>query len=135
MIAYDSDAEKIKHYRVDKMVNLKLLPDKRDGERFFKDFDMALYSKKTFGMYRGEEEIVTLRCKNYLAGVIVDRFGQDIIFRKTDDEYFEISVKVSVSPLFLSWVLNFGTDILIVSPQNVKDEYVSLLEKTLKQYQ
>lgn len=135
LIAYDSDAEKIKHYRVDKMVNLKLLPDKRDGERFFKDFDMALYSKKTFGMYRGEEEIVTLRCKNYLAGVIVDRFGQDIIFRKTDDEYFEISVKVSVSPLFLSWVLNFGTDILIVSPQNVKDEYVSLLEKTLKQYQ
>ncbi len=134
LIAYDGEAEIIKHYRVDKMVNLKILTEKREGEMFFRDFDMAVYSNKTFGMYRGEEELVTLRCKNNLSGVIVDRFGQDVLFRKVDDEHFEVSVKVSVSPLFLSWVLNFGVDILIVSPHSVKDKFITLLKNTLEQY-
>ena len=80
MIAYDSDAAKIKHFRVDKMLHLQLLEEKRDGAEQFEDFDMALYSQKTFSMFGGEEETVTLRCSNKLAGVVIDRFGNDTLF-------------------------------------------------------
>lgn len=134
MIAYDSEAKKIKHYRVDKMLNISVLSEKREGAEKFKDFDMALYSKKTFGMYGGRDEFVTIRCKNSLAGIIVDRFGQETIMTPEDDEHFTFTVKVSVSPLFLTWVMNFGTDIKILSPQCVIDELKDLALKTIEQY-
>ena len=51
MIGYDSESKKIKHYRVDKMQSIELTDEKRDGQRVFQKFDMAQYSKMTFGMY------------------------------------------------------------------------------------
>ncbi|MBQ7821086.1 MAG: WYL domain-containing protein [Clostridia bacterium] len=134
MIAYDSEIEQIRHYRVDKMLKIVMLDKARDGADVFKDFDMALYSKKTFGMYGGREETVTLRCKNSLAGVIIDRFGQDIVFTRFDSEHFDISVRVVISPVFLTWLMNFGADIKIVSPESVCKDYVALASEALKQY-
>lgn len=134
MVGYDSDEKKIKHYRVDKMTKIELLDERRDGKELSKDFDMALYSKKTFGMYGGKEESVTLRCKNSLAGVVIDRFGADVPFFSDGDGYFTFTVKVHNSPLFLSWVMNFGADVKIVSPENVKDDFVALAREALGQY-
>lgn len=134
MIGYDSDEEKIKHYRVDKMQKIALIDEKRDGDELFCGFDMALYSKKTFGMFGGIEESVTLRCKNRLAGVVIDRFGEDVTFLKSGNEHFEVHVKVHVSPLFFGWVLNFGDGIEIVSPNSVREKYSSLLKETLERY-
>ncbi len=135
MIGFDSDSGIIKHYRVDKMLGIQLTEDKRDGADLFKDFDMALYSKKTFGMYGGREETVTLRCKNHLAGVIIDRFGRDIIFSNVSNTDFEIHTKIHVSPLFLTWLMNFGTDITILAPDNVKQDYIKLAKEALSQYE
>ncbi len=134
MIGYDGDEEKIKHYRVDKMQKIALIDEKRDGDELFCGFDMALYSKKTFGMFGGIEESVTLRCKNRLAGVVIDRFGEDVTFLKSGNEHFEVHVKVHVSPLFFGWVLNFGDGIEIISPDSVREKYSSLLKETLERY-
>lgn len=128
------DGEKIKHYRVDKMMKISLTDEERDGEEHFKSFDMALYSKKTFGMYGGREESVTLRCKNHLAGVIIDRFGEDAPFLKADGEHFDVHIKVHVSPLFLGWVMGFGDEVEIISPESVREEFKTLLKTTLKKY-
>jgi len=122
LIAYDAESSMIKHYRVDKMINLRILDQRRDENTVFDDFDTALYSKKTFGMFGGEETIVTLRCKNSLSNVIIDRFGNDITFFKADDEHFDINVHVAKSPVFLSWVMIFGDDIEIISPAKVRDD-------------
>ncbi|MBO5897877.1 MAG: WYL domain-containing protein [Clostridia bacterium] len=135
MIAYDSDAEMVKHFRVDKMIRLAVLDEARDGSERFRDFDMAIYSQKTFGMYGGTEENVVLRCKNGLAGVIIDRFGQDTVFFPSGEDAFEIHVKVAVSPPFLSWVMTFGSDVTILSPAHVKDEYIALARRVIEQYQ
>lgn len=135
MIAFESESEKIKHYRVDKMVGISILENSRDGKSQFKNFDMALYSKKTFGMFGGDDAQVTLLCKNELAGVIIDRFGQDTAIIKKDDDCFEITVKVAVSPLFLTWLMNFGADIKIISPQNVIDEFKNIAKTALSSYE
>lgn len=133
LIGYEEG--KIKHFRVDKMSKIEILDIERDGEEVFSDFDMGVYSKKTFGMYGGREESVTLRCKNSLAGVIIDRFGLNTPFLKADDEHFEVSVKVYISPIFLSWVVGFGEDIKIISPDSVKKELVNLIKSAQKQYE
>lgn len=134
LIAYDSESEKIKHYRVDKMLSIELVDEKRDGSKLFADFDMALYSKRTFGMYGGREENVTLRCKNSLAGKMIDRFGQDVTFIKADSEHFELHVRVHISPLFLTWLMNFGGDVTVVSPDLVRKELVKLASDCISQY-
>ncbi len=99
MIAYDSQSGIIKHYRVDKMLGIRVCTEKRQGAQLFKDFDMGLYSKKTFGMYGGRDEQVTLLCDNKMAGVIIDRFGRDVVMKERDQDTFEAAVKVAVSPL------------------------------------
>lgn len=134
MIAYDSEAKIVKHFRVDKMLNLRVLAESRDGIEIFENFDMALYSQKTFGMYGGEEENVTIRCKNVLAGVIIDRFGKDTLFTNVTDNFFEFHVKVAVSPTFLSWLMTFGSDMRIISPESVKRAYMELAREGLGQY-
>lgn len=134
MIAYDAEAEKIKHYRVDKMLNITVLSTEREGAENFEDFDMALYSKKTFGMYGGKDEFVTIQCKNSLAGVMVDRFGADVIMTPVDPEHFSVTIKVAISPLFFTWIMNFGADIKIISPQNVIDEFLATAKKAIEQY-
>lgn len=134
LIGYDSESQIIKHYRVDKMLSLCVLDEPRDGTEYFKNFDMAIYSKKTFGMFGGKEERIVLRCANSMAGIIIDRFGQDISLRKIDDSHFETTISAAVSPLFLSWVVNFGSMIKVMSPQSVIDELVELTSSVLTQY-
>lgn len=135
LIAFDSEVSKIKHYRVDKMINISLSDKPRNGAEHFEDFDLALYAKKTFGMYHGEETLVTLRCKTSLSGVMIDRFGSDVTFFKRGDNTFDLHVKVAVSPVFLSWVTIFGDDIEIISPQSVRDELISHVRKLLVKYE
>ena len=135
LIAYDTENSQIRHYRVDKMVRIRVRDERRDGAERFRDFDMAQYSKKTFGMFRGQEELVTLRCKNRLAGIVIDRFGRETTFHKVDADWFEVRVRVAISPLFLTWVLNFGAEMEIVSPEGVRAEMVELLRSTLAQYE
>lgn len=134
LIAYDAESGIIKHYRVDKIQSLSATDKPRDGELLFRDFDMAQYSKKTFGMFGGREEQVTLRFENGLAGVVIDRFGRESVFLKDGEDYFTVSVKVAVSPTFWSWLLNFGNRVQIVAPAAVADEYAAWLQKTLELY-
>lgn len=47
LIAYDSNDEIIKHFRVDKMISIKLNGKVREGRQAFKSFDMAAYARKT----------------------------------------------------------------------------------------
>lgn len=135
MIGYDHISGLVKHYRVDKMLNIQLTDEKRDGAELFKNFDMAVYSKETFGMYGGKEQTVTLRCNNRIAGVIIDRFGTNLPFSNVTDTHFEIRIKVHTSPLFYSWLMSFGADITILSPNEVIDEYKTLAHAGLDQYE
>ena len=135
MIAFDSEQNEIRHYRVDKMMNVRITEEKRSGAKLFKNFDMAVYAKKTFGMFAGEERDVTLRCKDSLAGVMIDRFGQNIVMKNGEDGFFTVTVKAAVSPLFITWLMNFGADIRILSPDDVIEKYVETAKKCLDVYQ
>lgn len=135
LIAYDSIGGGIRHYRVDKMSSLQLTDERRDGAETFERFDIAQYSKRTFGMFGGDEHSVTIRCKNSLAGVIIDRFGSDVSFIKDGEDHFKFTTKVQVSPMFLSWIINFGKDVKILSPQVVIDRLKELAYEAAGQYE
>ncbi len=119
LVEYDAQAEKIKHYRVDKMRKLLIMEEKREGREYFKQFNLASYAKKNFGMFGGEEVNVRMQFSNDLVGVVIDRFGKDIIISPADEEHFIVNVNVAISSQFFGWVFVLGTGVKILAPENV----------------
>ena len=134
MVGYDSDTQSLKHYRVDKMLELYMEKLPREGEKAFEALDMTQYSKQVFGMYGGERTLVRLSCDRSLAGVVIDRFGTDIVIAN-HGERFEFTVKVMISPTFYSWVLGFGNKIKVVSPPSVRDEVAAIAKEVVQAYE
>lgn len=131
MIGYDSENEMIKHYRVDRMTELEAESGmKRDGAAEFRGFDVAAYSKRFFGMYDGELTPVTLRCAKELTNAVIDRFGGEVKMRPTDDEdRFDAEAIVALSPVFYSWVFQFGGRVKIIAPREAAEELREMAKK------
>ncbi len=134
MVAYDAAAQKIKHYRVDKMQDASTVDEPREGGEQFTNFDTAAYAKKTFGMFGGDEETVTLECQNDIAGNILDRFGMDIPFTDITDTHFRVRVKAQISPPFFTWLMNFRGKVKILAPTRVQQEFLTLAQDIVAQY-
>lgn len=132
MVAFDNLDHKIKHYRVDKMMRISIEEEQRNGKEAFKNFDMAEYSKATFGMYQGQKTKVKIRFANYMCGVLIDRFGKDITFRPVDNEHSELHVDVNVSPQFFGWIFSLGKDVKVVGPEEVVEELRAKTEEFLE---
>lgn len=132
LIGYDARAGMLKHFRVDKIGPIEMLEERREGEEAFRKCDLSAYSAKTFGMYGGEEEIVTLTFPNTLVGVVIDRFGRDVLIRKTSEERFAVHVKVMVSRQFYGWLAGIGKEVKVTSPERVKEGYRNYLTEILE---
>lgn len=134
LIGYDSKHKEMRHYRVDKMVKISCLESKREGMETFEKLNMAEYTRKNFGMFTGEEEVVKLEVHNRLIGVILDRFGTDVMIIPADSEHFRVNVKVSVSNQFFGWLFGLGSDVRILAPENVVNRMKEEIRKMENQY-
>ncbi len=134
MIGYDSQAGKVKHYRVDKMLNIGLTDELRDGKDKFEDFDIAKYNKQTFGMFAGEETKIVLDVDNTMIGVVLDRFGADISLRPISEKQSRVHVTVNVSNQFFAWLCGLGTKVKITEPVDVAEDYRKYLKDIAKMY-
>lgn len=134
MIGFDSEANKIKHYRVDKMLKSTCIEEPREGKELFEQFDIAAYTRKNFGMFGGEEQSVKLKFDNQLVGVVLDRFGKDIIIAPADETHFMIHVNVAVSAQFLGWIFALGDGAEILGPENVVEQMKQQAKKTYERY-
>lgn len=131
LVAYDAEAGLMKHYRVDKIGKVVLTTEKREGREVFEKMNLAEYVNQTFGMYGGELSSVTLQFPERLIGVVLDRFGKDIIIKKKNDGHFTISVKAVVSGQFFGWLAGIGKDAQIIGPEDVKTKYEDWLKEIL----
>ena len=134
LVGYDAADGKIKHYRVDKMLRISLASEKREGQDQFKKFNMPRYTKSLFGMFGGEETRVTLEAENSMVGVLIDRFGKDIIISPVDGTRFRTTVTVAVSRQFLGWIIALGGGVKIVGPDEVTDQMRAEAARLVLQY-
>lgn len=134
LVGYDSQADMIKHYRVDKMLKIKVESARREGRNKFEKIDMAAYAKKMFGMFDSEEQNVEILCENGLAVVMIDRFGKDVPMLKVDEEHFKVVTKVAASSHFIHWVMALGSGAKIVGPENLMKEVKEEIQRLSAQY-
>lgn len=129
MLGYDSDSGILKHYRVDKMKDIQFLGEKREGKTQFENFDVAAFATRTFGMFGGRSEKVTLECDNELIGAILDRFGTDVIIVPSGEDKFKVTHEVAVSGQFYGWIVGLGPGVKIVYPESVAAEFKERLRR------
>lgn len=122
MLAWDAEAARIKHYRVDKMLTITITDKKREGKDAFAKVDMSAYTKKVFGMFTGEDRQVKIRLANHLAGAVIDRFGPDVMLIPDGEDHFVVSLELVISPQFFAWVFGFGPEAEIISPEDVREQ-------------
>ena len=135
LIGIDEKSGIVKHYRVDKMLKIVMEKDSRNGEELFESFDSARFAVGPFGMFGGRVENISLEFENHLVGVMIDRFGQDIMVMAKDNEYSVTRVQVNVSTQFYGWLAALGSSVRLLSPENVRKEYRDFLKKALENYE
>jgi len=134
LITYNEKYKDLVHYRVDKMTNIEMTDTPAELPNS-KEFDVADYAKKVFNMYGGEEQDVSLQFDNSLIGVVIDRFGKDVFVNKIDEQHFGIRLKIVVSPTFLAWLFQFGSQVKILSPISLIDQIKAKATEVLGQYE
>ena len=122
-------------YRVDRMTDIRLTEENRIPCPELTGKALAEHANRLFQMYSGEETTVKLRFHRSLINVVVDRFGRDILLIPDDETHFVFTVNVAVSPMFLSWVIGFGSKARILYPQSVIDQCTQLCREAMEQYQ
>lgn len=134
LISYNDKYEDYVHYRVDKMVDIEISKEKRIMPK--EKFNAAEYVKPMFSMFDGKVEHITALFHISYLNVIIDRFGDNVTLRETEDEEcFQATFKAAVSPTFLSWIIGFGAGALILSPQWVADEVKKLALEAAEMYE
>ena len=132
-VMYSESHEDHVIFRVDKMRDVVVLDSTHSKER--KREDLEKYCTRLFSMFQGEEKRVKMRFQNDLVNVVLDRFGMDTDLLDQGDGHFIIEVNLIVSQTFLSWMVQFEDKAQIIGPQDVVDVAVSMLRKTLSQYE
>ena len=126
-----SNKHGLTHYRVDKMEEIHLTQEPRTVTEETRAFDPGAYSKEMFGMFRGERLRIKLRFASSLAGVVVDRFGKDLVLTPDGEEAFTFQTEVALSPNFFAWLCRFSGRANIVHPPEAVDAYRDYCRKLL----
>ena len=131
VVGYSDKHKDICVFRVDRILKTPtILKDEMHSKPY--DFDITDYAKSVFQMYGSEECEVTLRCENHLMKYIIERFGEEVQTAAYDMTSFRVIVNVELSPTFYGWVFTFGSKMQILSPDKAKEEYLSMLNESIK---
>lgn len=129
-----SDRHGITSYRVDRMSDIALQDTPRTPCPELTGKALTDHANRLFQMYSGDTVDVKMRFHRSLINVVIDRFGKDTMLIPDGEDFFNFTVRVAVSPMFLSWIMGFGSKAKILYPQSVIDEFCSLCADAMNQY-
>ena len=124
----------ITSYRVDRMSHISATEDPRTPCPELTGKALNEHANRLFQMYSGDAVSVKMRFHRSLTNAVMDRFGRDTMLIPEGEDHFVFTVKVAVSPMFLSWVIGFGSKAKILYPQSVVEECKALCQTAMDQY-
>lgn len=126
VVGWSDDHNDISHFRVDRIANIQLinLPAAKKPQ----GFNATKYGTQVFGMYSADAKEVTLRCENGRMKDVLDKFGKNVPARVVDDNHFDVVVDVEPSPPFFGWVFQYGGQIQIMEPEDVRKTMKKMIQ-------
>ncbi len=127
LVGCTEEGGETRHYRVDKMDAVAVTGEAAPMPQ---GFDPGAYVGRYFSMYSGRVAQVRLGCQESLAGVILDRFGRDVMLVPREGG-FTVTLEVVVSPQFWGWLAALGSLAKPEAPAWVVEEYQAYLRSLL----
>ena len=135
LLAYNEQRKAIWTYRVDRMKDVRLTGEPREGDEAFQKIDIRTFAQRTISMYSGKQAEVTIRFIMPLLDTAIDQFGtKNVRYKKIDDGHFTMTATIDISDQFFGWLLRFGRRVKILSPEPVADQFAAYLDKVRAMY-
>lgn len=136
LLAYSDEKQRIMTFRLDRMTNVKLIAEPREGEKLFKELGMSGFTKRVFNMFRGKTEHVGIRLIMSKLDTVIDRFGTgaDVMYTPVDAHHFILRTDIEISDAFFSWISGFRGGAVLIEPESVVEKYKAFLKDNAKKY-
>lgn len=139
LVGNNEKYDNLMHVRIDRMKKVEITGMKSrsfsEVSSYKKFFDSADYSGKIFNMFSGETQRLEICCDNTILEEILDRFGNDASIKKSGKQgRFILSSRCVVSEGLVSWIMQFGSKIEVISPQSLKDDVKKKAAEILEIY-
>ncbi len=118
-------------YRIDRMLDIRMTDTPRTACPELTGKALQEYAQSLFQMYSGEPIKVKMRFHRTLCNVVIDRFGSGTMMIPDGPDHFTFTADLAVSPMFLSWIIGFGSKAQILHPQSVVEQCRSLCREAL----
>ncbi len=133
LVCFSDKYKNYSNYRIDRMTDIKVLPEEISDNDLVADFDISKYRKEQFGMFSGESQGVTIEFDKDLIEVIYDKFGEKTRIVEKEDKY-SATVSVVISNQFFGFIFGLGEKIEILSPLKVVSRFEDFLCKIVGIY-
>lgn len=138
LIANKDKYNNLMHTRIDRMKSVEITDKKNrpvsEISNYSDTLDVADYTKRLFDMFGGDMEEVELICDKNILEQIADRFGEDIFIRNVTDTTFTFSAKLAISPALVTFIIKYGKEIVVKSPQKLRDMVKDRAQETADIY-
>ncbi len=138
LIGNNAKYDNLIHLRLDRIRHVEITEDKArhfsEVSEYTEFFDGADYTAKTFNMYTGLNSEVELRCSKKILEQIIDRFSEEIFIYKVTDDTFTFRTNAVLSHGLVSWILQYGADIQVISPETLKADVLKTLTEIKEKY-
>lgn len=135
LLAYSEKRKDIIPFRVDRMREVALTHEPRDGEEAFYKLDLRTYSQRVFSMYQGRKARIKLRFIPPLLDTMIERFGtSNAQYGKPDDRHYTVETEVEVSDQFYGWLLGFGKRVKLMYPAEEQEKFLAYVDKIRDAY-
>lgn len=125
----NAQTQQIRTYRIDRMKNIAA------GDKVRQIPKLPKYDGVVLDMFEPKYfEYVKLRVKRFLLDDMLEKFGEYASVQD-DQENVIIRVKIGISDSFCRWVMRYGSDIEILSPEHIRSKFQEELQKVLEKYQ
>lgn len=137
LLAYNSEKKDVWTYRLDRMKDVKIIAEAREGADTFAKINMQTFTQRVFSMYGGEPVRVRIRFLNRSLDTVIDRFGngKEVVYSPDGSYHFIFTADVELSNQFYSWVCGFYKNATILSPPEAVEGMKNFLHDISNRYE
>lgn len=128
--------DNLSNYKIESISKVKIIDDEIKPLSKLKnseDFNIASYINEHIYMFAGNTTQITIMLDNPKAiNYVIEWYGNNARIKENDEGVF--ATLNTNEQAFLYWALQYGQNIKIVKPQEIKAKYISMLKEIIDKY-
>ncbi|MGB9750577.1 MAG: helix-turn-helix transcriptional regulator, partial [Caldisericia bacterium] len=126
LVAYCHKREEVRDFALDRIKEIKVLK-----ERFniIDGFNIKDYLNRSFRIYKGNEEEITLHFDEYQARWIRERIWHESqIIEEKEDRSLILKIKGNIEEI-KRWIIGYGSHVKVIEPESLRKEIEEEIKK------